>query len=164
MSERVDPRHSLILSRRRLLQLMAAATGTLALRPTLLARIAAAPEAPDPGLYGFLTADERAILEAAVETILPSDRYLPGAKEIGVADYIQSLLSFLPGSDANCDRYVGAADLIAVEAKALGHSLGCTAGRRRQRRPSGGRRRRSRRRGGGLSRPPGLRRRALQRP
>lgn len=119
--------HGLILSRRRLLQLIAGA-GVAALQPRLLARVVAGmtPGAVSPS-YGFLDGEELTILDAATSVILPSDER-PGAHEIGVVSYIQSLLSFLPGSDANCDRYVSVADLTAVEHKALGQFLGCPQG------------------------------------
>jgi hypothetical protein len=114
-------------TRRRLLQLMAAA-GAVALHPRLLGRVSAGgtPSAALPP-YGFLTADELQILDAVTALILPSDER-PGAREVGVVDYVQSLLSFLPGSDANCDRLVTVADLTAVEAKALGQFLRCPEG------------------------------------
>jgi hypothetical protein len=117
-----------VLSRRRVLQLMAGA-GAVALRPSLLARAVAgtAPVATLPS-YGFLTAEELAILDAATSLILPTDELLPGAREIGVVGYVESLLNFLPGSDANCDRFVNVADLTAVEHKALGQFLGCAQG------------------------------------
>lgn len=119
-----------ILSRRRLLQLVTGA-GVAALQPRLLARVVAgmAPRTASPSSmsYGFLNGEELRILDAATSLILPTDE-LPGAHEIGVVSYIQSLLSFLPGSDANCDRYVSVADLTAVEHKALGQFLGCPQG------------------------------------
>src|SRR5512143_801283 len=113
------------LSRRRLLQLMTVA-GAAALHPRLLGRLAAGgvPAAALPP-YGFLTAEELAILDAATAVVLPTDDR-PGAREVGVVDYIQSLLSFLPGSDANCDRLVTAADLTAIAAHSPG--AGCTGG------------------------------------
>ncbi|HSP99293.1 MAG TPA: gluconate 2-dehydrogenase subunit 3 family protein [Candidatus Dormibacteraeota bacterium] len=111
----------LVLTRRRLLQLLAG-TGVLAVQPRLLARLAAPARS---GSYGFLTADELATLDAVTALILPTDQR-PGAREIGVVDYIQSLLSFLPGSDANCDQLVTAADLTAIAAHAPG--AGCTGG------------------------------------
>lgn len=103
----------IVLNRRRLLQLMAGA-GVLAAQPRLLARLLATAT---PGSYGFLTAAELATLDAATALILPSDAR-PGAREIGVVDYVQSLLSFLPGSDANRDQLVTAADLAAIAAHA----------------------------------------------
>jgi hypothetical protein len=116
-----------ILSRRRVLQLLAGA-GVVALRPHLLSRVVAGtvPAASAPA-YGFLGAEELATLDAATALLLPSDER-PGAREIGVVGYIQSLLSFLPGSDANCDSHVNAADLTAVEHVALGQYLGCPQG------------------------------------
>ena len=118
------------LTRRRLLQILASA-GALAVQPRLLGRLGrvvagATPAAALPP-YGFLTADELGILDAATALILPSDER-PGAREIGVVGYIQSLLSFMPGSDANCDRLVTVADLTAVEAEVLGQFTGCPDG------------------------------------
>jgi hypothetical protein len=113
------------LTRRRALQLLGAAAAAGLLPPLALRRAAASSAVLPP--YGFLTTDELAILEAATAVILPTDDR-PGAREIGVVDYIQSLLSFLPGSDANCDRHVGAADLIAVHATVAGRPLTCATG------------------------------------
>ena len=104
----------IVLSRRRLLQVMAAGAGVLAAQPRLLARLSAAAT---PGSYGFLTAAELGTLDAVTALILPSDTR-PGAREIGIVDYVQSLLSFLPGSDANGDQLVTAADLAAIAAHA----------------------------------------------
>lgn len=103
---------TLLLSRRRLLQILAGG-GVMAAQPRLLARLLASAT---PGSYGFLTAAELATLDAATALILPTDAR-PGAREIGVVDYIQSLLSFMPGSDANGDEVVSAADLAAIAAR-----------------------------------------------
>ena len=108
------------LSRRELLRVMAAGALT-----------ALVPARRVPAAYGttlpaarFLTTEEAAILEAAVAHIIPTDSQ-PGARECGAADYIQSMLSFLPGSDANCDRRVNAADLTATVLAAHGHRPSC---------------------------------------
>jgi len=104
------------LSRREMLRLMAAgaaAAGAASVLPARLVR--AAP----PGLslslppYGFLTSAELATLDAATAHIVPTDDQ-PGAHECGVIDYIQNMLSFMPGSDANCDRHLTAADITAT--------------------------------------------------
>jgi len=93
------------------LRLLAAGTGA-ALLPAIpwqrtLATTGSAASSP------FLTSAELAILDAATAAIVPTDG-TPGARECGVVDYIQSLLSYLPGSDANCDRHVNAADVTAT--------------------------------------------------
>ena len=111
--------HSLLaagVSRREVLRLMAAsaAAGSAgAVLPRYLVR--AAPPAPDVALpaRGFLTSAELATLDAATAHIVPTDDQ-PGAHECGVIDYIQNMLSFMPGSDANCDRHVTAADITAT--------------------------------------------------
>jgi len=48
---------------------------------------AAEPHAGGPG-YEFFNVDESAFVEAAVDTLIPSDSTGPGAKELGVATYI----------------------------------------------------------------------------
>ncbi|MDG4892540.1 gluconate 2-dehydrogenase subunit 3 family protein [Mesorhizobium sp. WSM4976] len=48
---------------------------------------AAEPHARDGG-YEFFNVDESAFVEAAVDTLIPSDSTGPGAKELGVATYI----------------------------------------------------------------------------
>ena len=110
-------------SRRELLRVMAAGALT-----------ALVPVRRVPAAYGttlpvarLLTTEEAAILEAAVARIIPTDTQ-PGARECGAADYIQSMLSFMPGSDANCDRHVNAADLTATVLAAQGHRPGCPLG------------------------------------
>jgi hypothetical protein len=97
-----------------------AGAGALAVQPRLLAGLMARASS---GSYGFLAAGELATLDAVTALILPSDAR-PGAREIGVVDYIQSLLSFLPGSDANCDQLVTAADLVAIAAGVPGTTCG----------------------------------------
>jgi hypothetical protein len=111
------------ITRRHVLQLMAATAG-LAVYPRLLARAGTPSAAGGLSARGFLTADELVTLDAATAAILPTDA-LPGARDIGVVDYIQSLLSFMPGTDANCDRLVTAADVTAVVATAHGHAPHC---------------------------------------
>ncbi len=110
------------LSRRDVLRLMAAGAGA-----ALLPLRAAGAKVGDPSSGLFLTTQEFAILEAATARIIPTDSQ-PGARECGTADYIQSMLSFMPGSDANCDRRVGAADLTATVLTAQGHRPGCPLG------------------------------------
>lgn len=73
---------------------------------------------------GFLDTYEFTTLESLVSHILPTDS-LPGARELGVADYVQSLLTFGPGTDANCDASVSAADLTAAMMTAGGRPAGC---------------------------------------
>lgn len=116
------------LSRRQVLRLMAAATtAATVLRPKVAAWSAFRAGIASEPAHGFLTAQEMAILDAAMARILPADER-PGAREIGVVDYVQSLLSYMPGSDANCDRRVNAADVVAVVRWATGESGGCGAG------------------------------------
>jgi Gluconate 2-dehydrogenase subunit 3 len=101
------------LSRRQLLRYAAAGAALLGIRP--ICRVSAAEGATPataPSGY-FLTGSELAILDAATAAIVPTDT-TPGARECGVVDYIQSLLSFLPGSDANRDWRVTAADIVAI--------------------------------------------------
>jgi gluconate 2-dehydrogenase gamma chain len=59
-----------------------------------------APEAPAaaavteaPASYVFLNADEAAFIEAAVDTLIPSDDVGPGARELGVAVFIDRQLA-----------------------------------------------------------------------
>lgn len=111
------------ISRRELLRVMAAGAA-VALLPAR--RVSAAYGTP-PSAAGFLTTEEAAILEAAAARIIPTDSQ-PGARECGAADYIQSMLNFMPGSDANCDRGVNAADLTATVLAAQGHRPGCPLG------------------------------------
>lgn len=111
------------ISRREILRLMAAGTAVVLLPGR---RVFAAYGTPLPSAR-FLTSEEVAILEAATAHIIPTDSQ-PGARECGAADYIQSMLNFLPGSDANCDRGVNAADLTATVLAAHGHRPGCPLG------------------------------------
>jgi hypothetical protein len=116
------------ISRRRLLGLFVAGAGAAALRLRYGApALAAAPRTASIG--GFLTTEELVILDAATAHIIPTDSTggprAVGARECGVVDYIQNLLSFLPGSDANCDRHVTAADLSATALALHGPRAGC---------------------------------------
>jgi hypothetical protein len=115
------------LRRREFLRLLAASAGAT-LWPLHPARVAATPAAPAASTQGlFLTSEELAILDAATAHLIPTDSQ-PGARECGVVDYIQSMLSFMPGSDANCDHGVNAADVTATVAQVNGHRPGCPAG------------------------------------
>jgi gluconate 2-dehydrogenase gamma chain len=49
---------------------------------------------------GFFTKKERATLEALVDRLLPPDAAGPGAKDLGVARYVESLLTALDGKKA----------------------------------------------------------------
>lgn len=100
------------MTRRQVLRLLAAGSGA-ALLPAPLLRRALAGTARAASPLPFLSAQELAILDAATAVIVPTDGQ-PGARECGVIDYIQSLLSYMPGSDANCDRHVNAADVAAT--------------------------------------------------
>lgn len=78
--------------------------------------------------HGFLTSEELAILDAATASIIPTDSQ-PGARDCGVVAYIQSMLSFMPGSDANCDRRVNAADITGTVQRLMGqHDPRCPYG------------------------------------
>ncbi|MDX2167110.1 MAG: gluconate 2-dehydrogenase subunit 3 family protein [Deltaproteobacteria bacterium] len=107
------------LSRRRFLQGAAAASSLLVVPRA--ARLARALDAPAP--VGFLSAEEYAVVEAITARIVSSDDGSAGARECGVADYVQALLSAFPGADVNGDGRVGAADLTAV-ARAAGSDDG----------------------------------------
>jgi hypothetical protein len=127
---RLDPRAvfppvtAFDLSRRQLLRLFVAGAGVAALR--LRHAAPALAEAPRPtSIGGFLTTDELVILDAATAHIIPADSTSVGARECGVVDYIQNMLSFMPGSDANCDRHLTAADLSATVLGLQGTRGGC---------------------------------------
>ncbi len=105
---------NLLLTRRQLLR-SAAAGAPLVFFPRL-AHAASAFEARTPA--GFLSASERAQVEAITARIIPTEDTV-GARETGVADYIQGLLSAFPAADANGDGRRGAADLTAI-ARAIG--------------------------------------------
>jgi hypothetical protein len=100
------------------LQLVAGTVG-VSMLPRRWTHAAAPP--PLSALPGFLSFPELAILDAATARIVPSEPLagLPGdtaigARECGVIHYVQSLLTYFPGSDANCDHNVNAADLTAT--------------------------------------------------
>lgn len=103
----------LLLSRRQLLRYAAAGAALVRVRPIFRLPAPGAVAAPVASSGYFLTSSELAILDAATAAIVPTDT-TPGARECGVADYIQSLLSFMPGSDANRDWRVTAADIVAI--------------------------------------------------
>jgi len=96
MTQRDPPSASAPITRRHVLQLMAG-TAAVALHPSLLARAGTTAAAGGVAARGFLTSDELVILDAATAAILLTDD-LPGARDIGVVDYIQSLLTFMPGT------------------------------------------------------------------
>jgi hypothetical protein len=124
MSDRIEAAGALALelSRRQVLGLVATGAAAMLVRPpSVRAALASSPA------HGFLTSDELAILDAATAHIVPTDSH-PGARECGVVDYIQSMLSFMPGSDANCDRRVNAADVTGTAAILGGHSSACRHG------------------------------------
>lgn len=98
------------LRRRRFLQGVAIASGAL-----LAPRLARSAPAPAPAaLPGFLSDEEYRVVEALTARIVSADDGAPGARECGVADYVQGLLSAFPGADANADGRASAADLVAV--------------------------------------------------
>ncbi|MFQ5666047.1 MAG: gluconate 2-dehydrogenase subunit 3 family protein [Candidatus Binatia bacterium] len=108
----------LALTRRQVLRwgILGGAVGVVRGHGLLLWRPArAAALAPPSG--GFLTPEEKQIVTAVSGRIVPTDE-LPGAVEAGAPDYIDALLSFVPGGDANCDGTVTAADLAAVAGQA----------------------------------------------
>jgi hypothetical protein len=96
--------------------LCAAAVATSALFFARATRWARAAELPPP--RGFLSDAELQAVEALTARIVPSGETI-GAREAGVVDYIQGLLSAFPGGDANGDGLVSAADVTAAIA-ALG--------------------------------------------
>lgn len=100
------------LSRRQLLRLFTVGAGATALRLRYRAP-ALANTSRAVGVSSFLTTDELVTLDAATAHIVPTDSNV-GARECGTVDYIQGMLSFMPGSDANCDRHLSAADLSAT--------------------------------------------------
>jgi hypothetical protein len=114
----------LVLSRRQLLRYAAAGAAVVVARPLMRSRVAGAVAAPAGSPGGFLTSNELAILDAATAAIIPTDSN-PGARECGVVNYIQSMLSFMPGSDANCDRQVSVADIVATVSQVGGHAAAC---------------------------------------
>jgi hypothetical protein len=116
------------ISRRDVLRLTAAGaavSASAAVWPLSSVR-AGAPSLTLPP-YGFLNSDELAILDAATAHIIPTDDQ-PGARECGVIDYIQNMLSFMPGSDANCDHSMSAADVTATVLATAGARADCPDG------------------------------------
>jgi Gluconate 2-dehydrogenase subunit 3 len=114
------------LNRRQALELLAAVGAAVTAGRLVRIGTAVALPAPVGASGGFLTTEELAMLDAASAVILPGvDENDPGAREIGVVGYVQSLLSYFPGSDANCDRRVGAADVTAIIAQARGAAPRC---------------------------------------
>ncbi len=111
------------LTRRDVLRLLAGGVVAGIAAPAMRATGWFAPVGP---AGGFLTSEELATLDAVTSLIVPTDS-LPGAHECGVTQYIQSMLSFLPGSDANCDRRVNAADVSATISQlgAIRHPSNC---------------------------------------
>ena len=121
----VAPAGALQLSRRAVLRMMAggAAAAVLPLRHAI-GTATTVPQVPPP--QGFLTTDEVVILDALTAYIVPTDSQ-PGARECGVVNYIQSMLSFPPWSDVNCDQGVDAADLTAAVMQRSGAPSACGA-------------------------------------
>jgi hypothetical protein len=113
-----------LLSRRQLLRCAATGAAVAAAGTLMRSRVAATASAPAAVQGGFLTSAELTILDAATAAIIPTDSK-PGARECGVVNYIQSMLSFMPGSDANCDLQVSAADLVAAVRQVGGHAAAC---------------------------------------
>jgi hypothetical protein len=105
------PRGLTEITRRDVLRLLAVGTAAGLAAPALRAIGLVGTSLGPAG--GFLTSQELAILDAATAHIFPTDA-LPGARECGVLQYIQSMLSFMPGADANCDRRVDATDVPAT--------------------------------------------------
>ncbi|HVN83454.1 MAG TPA: gluconate 2-dehydrogenase subunit 3 family protein [Candidatus Binatia bacterium] len=115
------------------MRVFAVAAG-LAVVPRHWLRAAPASRRADGGVADIFSSQELATLDAATARIVPSDPIpgLPGtqigARECGVIDYIQSLLTYFPGADANCDRRFDAADLTATILAAKGTSSECLHG------------------------------------
>lgn len=116
---RIDELLRLQFRRRRFLQGVAVASGAL-LVPRW-ARVAGA--VPTAALPGFLDEPAYRVVEALSARLVSNDDGQPGARECGVADYVQGLLSAFPGADANGDGRVSAADLTAVALAAGGDDL-----------------------------------------
>src|SRR5215475_2880211 len=94
------------LTRRQFVQ--GAAAMTSALLFARASRWARALELPPP--VGFLTDAELRVVDAFSARLVRSGE-TPGAREAGVADYIQGLLSVFPGADVNADGRASAADV-----------------------------------------------------
>jgi len=105
----------------------AAASGAAAILPAGVVRAASPGTSVTLPAYGFLTSGELAILDAATAHIVPTDDQ-PGARECGVIDYIQNMLTFMPGSDANCDHHVTAADITATVLSTRAANAACPGG------------------------------------
>jgi gluconate 2-dehydrogenase gamma chain len=74
----------------------AAAAAEMAPKPVEAAPAAPAPLKPlanEPEAYTYLTAPEAAFVEAAVERLIPADELGPGAREAGVAFFIEQQLN-----------------------------------------------------------------------
>jgi hypothetical protein len=115
------------LTRRQLLRLLAAGTAFSLVRLPAVRGALAGAATVTTTMPAFLTAEELAILDAATACIVPTDATV-GAHECGVVDYIQSMLSYMLGSDANCDRYVNAADLTSTILRLGGEENSCREG------------------------------------
>jgi len=113
-----------MLTRRELLRSAAAAAAAIAARPLLRSQAVGVVAGAGGSPGGFLSSDELAILDAATAAIMPTDS-APGARECGVVNYIQNLLSFMPGTDANCDWQVTAADIVATASRLDGRQDYC---------------------------------------
>ena len=83
------PSVALHLGRREFLKALAIVLGALAAPALRLERAVAKARG------GFLTAPERATLEALADRILPPDDGTPGGKALGVATYVENLLTAL---------------------------------------------------------------------
>ncbi len=118
---------TLEITRRQLLRLLAAGTALTLVRLPAARGAFASTAGSATATPGFFTAQELAILDAATARIVPSDTTV-GARECGVVDYIQSMLSYMPGSDANCDRRVNAADLTSTVLRLDGAATQCRDG------------------------------------
>lgn len=105
-----DPRwpHARV-TRRQFVQ--GAAVATSAVLFARATRWARALELPAP--QGFLCEAELRVVDAFTARLVPTDDS-PGARDAGVVDYIQGLLSAFPGADANADGRTSAADLTTV--------------------------------------------------
>jgi gluconate 2-dehydrogenase gamma chain len=85
------------LSRRSFFKAAGGAAAALAAHPEALAapprKPAAAPAAAAPAAWLFFRPDEAAFIEAATERLIPADANGPGAREAGVASYIDRQLA-----------------------------------------------------------------------
>ncbi len=124
MPERIRVLDELLLSRRALLRYAVAGAAAATVRPLLSTVHAGASAATVNAPGGFLTASELSLVDAATTILIPTDSTV-GARECGVLNYIQALLSFMPGADANCDRLVTAADITATIKRLDGSTGAC---------------------------------------